>query len=178
MTQLYVLAQQPPTSDGIICPVQADSTEQAIQQAEKTLGVTLCHLHAGDYTDGTRNFFLYVGEKGMEQFGQLFAKTGILRPKPPTFRFSLGQVVATPHVLRAIEASQDVSSTFLIRHQSGDWGDVDQHDARANETALKDGSRIFSVYHLKDRTKIYVLTEAAGDDGRRASTCIMLPDDY
>jgi hypothetical protein len=26
--------------------------------------------------------------------------------------------------------------------------------------------------------KIWIITEAAGDDGNRASTCILLPDEY
>jgi len=41
-----------------------------------------------------------------------------------------------------------------------------------------DRSRILSAYHLKDRTKIYVITEAEGDGGQRESTCILLPDEY
>jgi len=35
----------------------------------------------------------------------------------------------------------------------------------ANETALEDGSRIWSVYHLKDGTKIWVITEAESVEG-------------
>ena len=97
---------------------------------------------------------------------------------PMPFKFTPGQVVATPGVLRALESAGEVSSTFLVRHLSGDWGDVDTHDHRANEQALKDGSRIFSVYHLKDRTKIYIITEAVNDASTRASTCVMLPDEY
>jgi hypothetical protein len=39
--------------------------------------------------------------------------------------FSLGRVVATPGALAAMGISGDDISTYLARHQSGDWGDVD-----------------------------------------------------
>jgi len=67
------------------------------------------------------------------------------------------------------------------RHSRGDWGDVDTHDRQANETALEDSSRLISVYHLKDGTKIWIITEAEsieGDRGSRLSTCILLPEEY
>lgn len=94
------------------------------------------------------------------------------------FKFNLGQVVATPGVIAAAQESEDILAPYITRHHMGDWGDVDKHDAKANEQALKDGSRIFSVHHLRDKTKIYIITEAVGDDGKRASTCILLPDEY
>jgi len=94
------------------------------------------------------------------------------------YKFSLGLVLATPGALRALERAQEVSATFLYRHQTGDWGTLGAEDKRANERALKDGSRIFSAYKLRDGTKIYVITEAVGDDGRRTSTCVLLPEDY
>lgn len=95
------------------------------------------------------------------------------------FLFSLGQTVATPGALRAIEEAHEVSSTFIIRHLRGDWGDLGDDDKRANDRALKDGSRIFSAYILpRTGSKIYVITEAEGDDQRRESTCVLLPEDY
>jgi hypothetical protein len=41
---------------------------------------------------------------------------------------------------------------FLVRHASGDWGEVDEHDRRANEKALKDGLRAVSL-HTKQRQR-------------------------
>ena len=38
--------------------------------------------------------------------------------------FTLGQVVATPGALAAIGVSGDNLSTYIARHQSGDWGDI------------------------------------------------------
>jgi hypothetical protein len=45
--------------------------------------------------------------------------------------FTLGRVVATPGALAAIGVSGDDLSTYLARHQSGDWGDIDAHDRKA-----------------------------------------------
>jgi hypothetical protein len=93
-------------------------------------------------------------------------------------KFSLGRVVATPGALRALAATGESAADFLTKHQQGDWGVVCKSDQQANEASLKDGSRILSAYLLKDGTKIWVLTEAVGDDGQRASTCILLPEEY
>jgi hypothetical protein len=87
-------------------------------------------------------------------------------------------VVATPGALDALAQSGQTADFFLSKHLNGDWGDVDQEDAAANEHALLDGSRLLSVYHTLRAVKLYVITEAADDDGRRASTCILLPDEY
>ena len=62
---------------------------------------------------------------------------------------------------------------FLVRHVRGDWGDVCEEDAEANEQSLKDGSRILSAYHLKTGQKVWVLTEAD-----RSSTVCLLPSEY
>lgn len=51
-------------------------------------------------------------------------------------------------------------------------------DHRANEMSLMDGSRILSSFRLKTGVKVWVLTEAVGDDGKRASTCLLLPEEY
>ncbi len=85
--------------------------------------------------------------------------------------FSLGQVVSTPNALKQL--THDDILTGLKRHATGDWGDVDQHDRQANEQALQDGDRLFSVYHAADSTKFWVITEAD-----RSSTCVLLPEDY
>jgi hypothetical protein len=43
-------------------------------------------------------------------------------------RFALGQVVATPGALAAIEKSGQQPGDFLTRHVNGDWGDVPPED--------------------------------------------------
>lgn len=51
-------------------------------------------------------------------------------------------------------------------------------DQKLNQEALKDGSRIFSAYMLPTDVKIWCITTATDDDGKRESTCILLPDEY
>ena len=89
--------------------------------------------------------------------------------------FSLGQVVATPNALESI--SQEAIQAALKRHASKDWGDVCDEDRGLNDQSLKDGSRILSVYH-DGETKFWIITEAADDEGKRAATTVLLPEDY
>lgn len=94
-----------------------------------------------------------------------------------TLKFPLGRLLATPGALEAIAASGESAAVFLKRHAAGDWGDVDGEDAAANDAALLDGSRIFSVYHAGP-VKLYVITEACDDAGRRAATTILRCEEY
>ena len=54
---------------------------------------------------------------------------------------------------------------FLTRHATGDWGDLDDEDRSLNNAALIDGSRILSAYMTSKAQKIWIITEAADDDG-------------
>jgi hypothetical protein len=87
--------------------------------------------------------------------------------------FPLGQCVATPGALAALEEAGQTPADFLDRHIHGDWGQIHPDDKGANEQALQDGARIFSVYVTSKGAKLWVITEAD-----RASTCILLPDEY
>lgn len=92
---------------------------------------------------------------------------------PPRARFSLGQVVATPGALAALEEAGVAAGTLLGRHQGGDWGDVGPEDHAENELALGRYLRIFSVYQLSGEVTIWVITEAD-----RSATTLLLPDEY
>jgi len=87
--------------------------------------------------------------------------------------FALGQCVATPGALAALEEAGQTPADFLNRHVHGDWGTTHPADKEMNEQALRDGDRIFSVYVTRNGVKLWVITEAD-----RASTCILLPDEY
>jgi hypothetical protein len=87
--------------------------------------------------------------------------------------FPLGQCVATPGALEALEEAGQTPADFLNRHVRGDWGTIDPADKGLNEQAIRDGDRIFSVYTTTKGVKVWVITEAD-----RASTCILLPDEY
>lgn len=88
-------------------------------------------------------------------------------------RFALGQVVATPGALAALEEAGVVPAVLLARHQSGDWGDVGPEDSAENEFSLGRHLRVFSVYRLTDTITVWIITEAD-----RSATTILLPDDY
>lgn len=92
-------------------------------------------------------------------------------------KFELGQFVGTPQALRFCSLHNIEVFDLLRRHASGDWGNLGAEDAAANNSALIDGSRILSAYTFP-AGKVWLLTEAEGDDGHRASTCLMLPTDY
>jgi hypothetical protein len=93
-------------------------------------------------------------------------------------KFSLGQIAATPGALEALEESGQGPDFFLDRHAAGDWGEVDREDWALNDQALKAGSRILSAYRTLKGKKLWIITEAATDDGKRAATTILLPDEY
>ncbi len=96
-----------------------------------------------------------------------------------TRTFSLGSVVATPSALAALEKSEQTPLEFIKRHSRGDWGDeLCEEDRRLNDEALVAGSRLLSAYKLKTGVKIWVITEAADEDGNRVATTILLPDEY
>jgi len=87
--------------------------------------------------------------------------------------FDIGQVVATPGALAALEDSGEPYFLFLARHVRGDWGDLERTDKNLNTRAVKTGDRIFSAYHTSKGVKLWVITEAD-----RSSTCVLLPEEY
>lgn len=92
-------------------------------------------------------------------------------------KFRLGSLVSTPAALRFCTLHQIDLLALVQRHVNGDWGNVCDEDALANDVAVVDGSRILSSY-VFTAGKVWVLTDAEDDDGVRASTLVLLPDDY
>jgi hypothetical protein len=94
-------------------------------------------------------------------------------------KFDPGHAVATPAALEVLKASGQSPEVFLAAHVEGYWGgDLGDEDSRLNDLALIDGSRILSAYRTLQGERIWVITEAVGDDGRRASSCLLLPEEY
>ena len=87
--------------------------------------------------------------------------------------FDLGQTVATPGALSALGKAEESPITYLIRHVTGDWGDLPEEDVQENEFSLENGFRIFSAYHTANGVKFYVITEYD-----RSVTTILLPQEY
>lgn len=61
----------------------------------------------------------------------------------------------------------------LSRHARGDWGIVDDDDAKANDRALENGDRLLSIFRSEAGERFYVITE-----WDRSATTVLLPEDY
>jgi hypothetical protein len=90
-----------------------------------------------------------------------------------TVKFSLGQVVATPGALAALEQAGQNAFELLSRHARGDWGELSEEDRRENEFSIAHGFRLLSAYKLRSGVKLWIITEAD-----RSSTCLLLPEEY
>ena len=86
----------------------------------------------------------------------------------PIARFKIGRIVKTPQALERLTRA-DISLA-LGRHQSGDWG---EGDAAANEQALIEKRRLWSVYRAENGTLFWLITEAD-----RSYTTILFPSEY
>ena len=84
----------------------------------------------------------------------------------------LGKIVATPGALRVLLEAGENPLSYLARHASGDWGELDAYDRSENELSLRHGWRIVSSYPVGEKT-IWIITEAD-----RSVTTILLPEDY
>jgi hypothetical protein len=93
--------------------------------------------------------------------------------KESNMLFPLGQIVATPGALQALERAEQLPGEFLARHVSGDWGDVPEADKQENDFSVQYGFRILSAYTTSADETIWVLTEAD-----RSVTTLLLPEDY
>ncbi len=86
-------------------------------------------------------------------------------------KFSVGQIVITQGA--SSELSQDDVLWGLIRHMSGDWGELDEHDWKENDAALQYGFRLFSQYCVRGGAKFWIITEHD-----RSVTTILVPSEY
>ncbi len=88
-------------------------------------------------------------------------------------RFPVGQVVATPGALKALDEAGVDGRELVGRHSTGDWGDLSKEDKDENEFSVSRNLRILSAYDLPTSVRIWVITEAD-----RSSTCLLLPEEY
>jgi hypothetical protein len=89
----------------------------------------------------------------------------------PIAKFRLGKIVSTPNALDRL--TQEDILLAIGRHQAGDWGDVSEDDRTANERALVEGTRLWSMYHAGNGVKFWLITEAD-----RSATSVLMPEDY
>ena len=96
----------------------------------------------------------------------------------PKSLFPLGRLCVTPGAARAMAEWFGVyfgtAELFRLvkRHNTGDWGDIDDDDRGLNEQALQIDARVFSVYKSVVAT-FWIITEAD-----RSYTTILLPSEY
>lgn len=67
---------------------------------------------------------------------------------------------------------------LVERHFSKDRSDLSDEDWRLNAEALHNRSRIPSAYILPRDAKIWIIIEAANDNGERAAKTVLLPEEY
>jgi hypothetical protein len=91
--------------------------------------------------------------------------------------FSLGQVYATPAVLAHLEKHAMYPSALLGPHCHGEYGQLDEEDRQANDDALIYGGRILSVAGIENE-RIYIITDAADEQGVRHATTLLFPREY
>jgi hypothetical protein len=99
--------------------------------------------------------------------------TESLMSSNPTNRFPLGQIVATPGAIQAMQDAVQTGSVFLERHAAGDWGEICRQDKTLNDEAVDGEARIMSAYRTSLGVRLWVITEAD-----RSATTILLPEEY
>jgi len=87
--------------------------------------------------------------------------------------FQLGQIVATPGVLAALERAKQTPTCFLARHAIGDWGELEPTDVAENEYSVAHGFRLLSSYRTDAGERLWIITEAD-----RSATTLLLPEEY
>lgn len=91
-------------------------------------------------------------------------------------KFNPGNLVMTRGISNLLAGNMEFTNHVQLsisRHLAGDWGSVSDDDRVANELALQEGDRLFSVYE-KDRVpKIWIITE-----WDRSVTTVLLPKEY
>jgi len=74
-------------------------------------------------------------------------------------KFDVGQVIVTPTASRALEASGQSADEVVLRHQSGDWGDVSEQERQVNEEALRRSYNLLSIYRTPAGQRVTIVTK-------------------
>ena len=72
-----------------------------------------------------------------------------------------------------MQKSRDSAHDLIMRHASGDWGELCDGDKKLNDEGVNSGDRLMSAYSLRDGVKIWIITESD-----RSVTTFLLPDEY
>jgi hypothetical protein len=85
--------------------------------------------------------------------------------------FSPGHVVATPGVMQKV--TEPDLRVALMRHVTGEWGDMDEEDRAQNLQAARTRSQVLSVHKSSLGVTFWVIT----DPGHEVTT-FLLPEEY
>ena len=86
-------------------------------------------------------------------------------------KFPLGQMVITKGASETLDSAS--VQVALRKHMQGDWGIVCKEDKQANDNALLEGERLFSIYLDSNGAEFYIITERD-----RSVTTILLSSEY
>jgi hypothetical protein len=86
-------------------------------------------------------------------------------------KFRPGRIVSTPRALANVPKPEMFKG--LVRHLTGDWGELGEHDRQENEISLIEGFRLLSRYVTPTGKAFLIITEHD-----RSVTTILLPDEY
>lgn len=86
-------------------------------------------------------------------------------------KFKIGHLLITPGALKLVPP--DVVRKSVLRHATGDWGEVGEEDATLNDWSLENGGCLLSAYQISSGETFWIITEAD-----RLATTVLLPSEY
>ncbi len=89
------------------------------------------------------------------------------------WRFPLGTLYITEGILDLTRCQGIDVAALIIRHLTGDWGDLDSHDRAHADYALLTGARLLSAYRVTETEMVWIITESS-----RTETTVLLPSEY
>jgi hypothetical protein len=92
--------------------------------------------------------------------------------------FKPGRTIGTAAAVEAMQEAKQDPNELLLRHVTGDWGEISQDVRTENEVSVRrvfttQRPRIFSAYTLETGVEIWLFTEAD-----RSVTTYLLPEEY
>ena len=87
--------------------------------------------------------------------------------------FELGEVYITIGAKHTLHDLKIDPASLLVRHITGEWGELPHDDVAENNYAVKHGGQILSSYQVSHEAKVWLITESD-----RSCTTILLPSEY
>jgi hypothetical protein len=94
-------------------------------------------------------------------------------------KFHYGQITATPGALILLAANDQSTIPLMIRHLTGDYGDLTEFDVDANNEAIETGDgRVLSAYKIGE-DRLWIITDFVnGSQSPLNMTTLLLPEEY